>query len=354
MTNLGKAKIQSRIARGACLALALALLASPAISQDFWGEEDAQKACAPFEHYQPGPAAQATEQDRKAFASEKDCYAYFYDPAGANDYVKGRRCCLARGDCNRELAMAFANGWGTKRDFDAATYFLCRAGDEMAPAEHWGMLQFLHDLRTGKETGSLDFCDQVTSGVGASWCTGLELDHHKVDWDHRIQAVEKPLGKEAQPALAALRKAAEAFAEADSALTAEPNRGGTIYPSMVLEGQIRRGEDFAAALERHTRKRAPEASPAALKKADGDLNAAYKKLVALSGPCPKDDPYCGNYDRDVVRDAQRSWLPYRDAWIAFYRLHWKEAASPEALDREIAAALTEQRTKELGQVGAEE
>jgi len=337
------------------LALALAVLAAPAMAQeDFWGEEDAQKACAPFEHYQPGPAAQPTEQDRKTFAGDKDCLPFFYDPAGANDYDKGRRCCLARGDCNRELAMAFANGWGTKRDLDAATYFLCRAGGEMAPAEHWGMLQFLHGLRTGKETGSLDFCDQVTSGVGASWCTGLAFERKEVEWDRRIQTVEQPLGKEARQALAALRKAAAAFMQEDSALTAEPNRGGTIYSSMVLEGRIRRGDAFAADLERYTRNRAPAASPAALESADGALNTAYKKLVALSGPCPKDDPYCGNYDRDVVRDAQRSWLPYRDAWIAFYRLRWKEAAPPEALDREIAAALTEQRTKELGQVGAEE
>jgi len=216
------------------------------------------------------------------------------------------------------------------------------------------MLQFLQGLRTGKETGALDYCDQLTSGMGSTWCAGLELDQKKVRWDRRIAAAEHSLGPEARQALPALRKAAAAFAEADAALTAEPNQGGTIYPSVVLGAQIERGDDFAAALERYAQKRAPAASPAVLEKADGALNAAYKKLLARSGPCPKDDPYCGNLDRDVVREAQRSWLPYRDAWIALYRLRWKGAAPPEALDREIATVLTGQRTKELGQVGAEE
>jgi hypothetical protein len=39
--------------------IALAPLASrPLLAQDdFWDEDDARKACEPFEHYQPGSAA---------------------------------------------------------------------------------------------------------------------------------------------------------------------------------------------------------------------------------------------------------------------------------------------------------
>ena len=349
---LRTARERDKIGHMRILALSLLLLAAPAAAQDDWGEPEAQKTCASFEKYQPGPAARATEGDRKAFGREKNCFGHFYSADVKPDYDKGRRCCLVRGDCNRELAMVFANGWGTPRDLDAATYFLCRAGDEMAPAEQWGMLKHLADLRSGQEKGDLDYCEAVTSGAGMAWCAGLDYDRDKVEWARRIAAVERTLAKDALPALAALRKAAEAFSEADAALTADPNRGGTIYPSMVLSGQIERGEDFASALERYTRKRAPAATADALKKADGALNAAFKKLLADSEPCPTDDP-CGNLDREVVRNAQRAWIPYRDAWIAFYRLRWKGAAPPEALDREISTALTTQRTKELGEVWPE-
>ena len=157
--------------------------------------------------------------------------------------------------------MLFANGWGTPRDLDAATYFLCRAGDEMAPFEQQGMLEFLQGMRSGKETGKLDYCDHITSGMGGTWCAGLDYDRKKIDWDRRTTAVEKTLGADAKPALAALRKAAEASIKADATYIAEPNRGGTIYPSMLIGGEMDRGDDFIATLERYTQKRGPEASP---------------------------------------------------------------------------------------------
>src|SRR6185312_6431770 len=37
-----------------------------------------------------------------------------------------------------------------------------------------------------------------------------------------------------------------------------------------------------------------------------------------------------------------------------YRLRWKEAATPDALDREIATVLTMTRTQELSKLGTEE
>ena len=231
----------------------LLLTALPAFGQDFWGEEDARKACAPFERYQPGPAARPTEEDRKAFSREKNCFGHFYSADVKPNYDKGRRCCLVRGDCNRELAMAFANAWGTPRDLDAAAYFLCRAGDEMAPAEQWGMLQFLDGLRTGKEKGDLDYCEQITSGMGMTWCTSLDYERKEVEWDRRLTAVEGALAKEARPSLTALLKTADTFAEADSSLIAEPNRGGTAYPSMALGGRIDRTEAFVSAQPRPRR-----------------------------------------------------------------------------------------------------
>lgn len=331
--------------------IALAILASlPLNAQDFWDEEDTRKACEPFLRYQPGPAGQPTETDRKAFEREKNCFGHFYDPDGKPDYDKARRCCLVRGDCNRELAMIFANGWGTPRDLGAATYFLCRTGDEMAPAEQWSMLQFIDGVRTGKEKGTLDYCEHVTSGAGSTWCASLEMDQKKAGWERRAAAVEKGLSPDARPAFAALRKASDALVEADALYMAEPNRGGTIYSSVVLSSQIDRNDDLLATLERYVQNRAPAATADALKKADAALNGAYKATLTQARA---DDKEYGTGNGDALRDAQRAWIPYRDAWIAFYRLRWKGAAPAEALDREIAAALTEKRTRELSEWGAE-
>jgi uncharacterized protein YecT (DUF1311 family) len=329
--------------------IALALLApSTLAAQD--PVDPVEHSCARFKQYQPGPAARPTDADRKAFNREKNCFGHFYSADVKPDYDKGRRCCLVRGDCNRELAMVFANGWGTPRDFDAATYFLCRAGDEMAPFEQEGMLEFIQGMRTGQEKGALDYCDHITSGVGTTWCAGLDYDRKKIDWDRRIAAVEKTLGADTKPALAALRKAAEAAIEADAAYIAEPNRGGTIYPSVVLGGEMDRTDDFLATLERYTQKRAPEANPAGLKKADDALNSLYKTMMAAAKADDKEYEQ-GTAGEDALRNAQRAWIPYRDAWTAFYRLRWKGAIAPEILDREIATALTRERAKELPELG---
>ena len=334
--------------------IALALLASlPLIAQDdFWDEDDARKACEPFLRYLPGPVGRPTEADRKVFEREKNCFGHFYDPDGKPDYDKARRCCLVRGDCNRELAMIFANGWGTPRDLGAAMYFLCRAGDEMAPAEQEGMLQFVDGLRTGKEKGNLDYCEHVTSGMGAGWCASVERDKKHAEWERRAAAVERNLKPEARPAFAALRKAMDELANGDANYMAEPNRGGTIHSAVVLSSQIARNDDLLAILERYVQKRAPAATPEALKKADADLNAAYKAILAQAKADDKEYEM-GTAGQDVLRDAQRAWIPYRDAWITFYRLHWKGAAPAEALDREIAAVLTEKRTRELSELGVE-
>lgn len=121
---------------------------------------------------------------------------------------------------------------------------------------------------------------------------------------------------------------------------------------MHLSSQTERNDDLLATLERYVQKRAPAATPDALKEADAALNAAYKARLAQAKADDKEYE-TGTAGQDVLRDAQRAWIPYRDAWIAFYRLRWKGAAPAEALDREIAAALTEKRTRELNELGAE-
>ena len=336
-----------------CLFLLLALLVPWSLSaQNDFGETEAQALCAKLKDYHPGPKAQSSEADRKVFAAESEtCLGYVYGPGKALDYDKGRRCCLVKG-CDRELAMIFANGWGVPRDYDAALYFLCRAG-EIAPAEQWGMLGHVQEMRTKAQPENLEYCDWVTSGGGMTWCQSLAMDQLAPKWDGRVETVSRSLNDSVRPALKALRKAAGAFAEADGSLTALGNYGGTIYPSQVLAGQQDQTEAFLATLEKYARDRAPAASPAELERADHALNAAYQKQMIQVKADDKEDNRT-TAGQDSLRDAQRAWIPYREAWKAFYRLRWKGAATPEALDREIATVLTATRTQELSKLGSEE
>jgi len=335
------------MSRSALTAVLLALLfAAPSalFSQDdekVPSEEEAQAICARFADYKPGPEARATDQDRKAFSDKSiDCTGFVYDSGEGTNRDKGRRCCLVHGDCNRELGTIFANGWGVHRDYDAATYFLCHAEGEMAPFEQWEMLGHVEAMRKAGRPKDLDFCDYAESGYGTSWCAQLDLARRSVDWEQRIAAVRPSLGA-AQPSLAGLRKAAETFVDANAEAEAADSLGGTIYPTLVLGSQATGNEAFVANLERFGRQRADAVTQETLKKADAALNAAYKAAMA------PDELGEDHAVSDSLRAAQRTWLRYRDAWIAFYRLRWKDAAPADALDREITAALTTQRTEEL-------
>jgi uncharacterized protein YecT (DUF1311 family) len=331
------------------------LAAEPPPEEKVPTEAEADAICAKVAHFKPGPEATPSAQDRKTFADKSaDCTGFVYDTGQGTDSDKGRRCCLVHGDCNRELAMIFANGWKVRRDLDAATYFICQAGDEMAPFEQWEMLGHVEHMRTAKTPKDLDFCEYAESGRGTAWCAGLDLDRRSFLAKRRTEDIRKALDPAARQSLAQLEKAADSFKEADAELRAADTRGGTIHNSEILGAEGKRVEIFISTLERFGRQRAAAASAESLKQADTTLNAAYKAAMALEDEACEG---CGEGEkstRALLRDAQRIWIHYRDAWTAFYRLRWKGAAPPEALDREITAALSAQRTEELRKLGEEQ
>lgn len=327
-----------------------ALAALPASAQD-----DDRTACTQVAQWKPGPEAVASPADAILFKSETlACTDYLY---GINDQPKNfdlaRRCCLTRGDCNQVLAMIFANGWGVRRDYDAATYFLCKVEEGIAPAEVTGMLEHLAGMRTAKAPEDLDYCAEVTSGYGMQLCQQLDQDLAAPVLEARIAAVDKTLHPEGKRALAALRKAADAFAEADGSRLAEDNRGGTIYPSVASAATQDTYKKFVAALEIYAKARAKTVDAAAAKLADNRLNQAFRQARQTFEKCD----YCQETEtirREVLRDAQRAWIVYRDAWKTLYQARWKGAAPPATLDREITTALTAARTEELLAIGTED
>jgi uncharacterized protein YecT (DUF1311 family) len=327
-------------------ALLLAALAPGARAAEL-NEADAQAICARFQAPPSGANARVSDADRKLFA-RSDCAGFVYaEPGRGRDYDKARRCCLAQGGWDRELAILFANGWGTPRNYDAATYFLCKA-ESIASAELWGMLGHLQEMRQAPHPKDLDYCDWVTSGAGMSICAGRDLDALRPKVDRQIAAAARGLSAEAKAALDVLSKAADAFAEKDGVFLAEPTQGGTGHNSFVVAYQIDRTETWAATLERYAAKRSTAATAETFNRADADLNTAYKSLRAKTA-AEKDVPG----GPKALLEAQRAWLQYRDAWTAFYRLRWQGAAAPEALEREIRTALTRERIGQL-QKGWEE
>jgi uncharacterized protein YecT (DUF1311 family) len=309
-------------------------------------EEAAKRICARFADYHPGPDATPTEEDRKLVASKALVGSIVELLSTRKEYDEFRRYCLVTGDCNRELAMIFANGWGVTRDYDAATYFLCRAED-IAPAEQWGMLAHIETMRTSEQPEELLYCPHVTSGMGQAYCARLENENRATEWDDRMAMVKKGLSEEAASKLGPLLEAADLFAQKEGGLRGLVENGnGTGLPAMVLSEQTRLQESGVAAIERLTGSRAAGSTDDDLKRADAEMNDAYHAAMTT----PWDLPGFSDADdvgKEALRDAQRAWIKYRDAWTAYYLARWKGKAGPEELRREIVTALTLERTEQL-------
>lgn len=317
----------------------------------------ARQLCDAAAAHEPGPLETASEADRRLFGEESaSCMSFIYGDDEARDYEQGRRCCLAR-HCNRELAMIFANGWGVPRDYDAALWFLCRAGEEnggqeLNPVELGRMLAAVQEMRASGDPEDLDYCSHIaTSGVAAAYCEGLKVEAEAPRVERRIAVVADSLGPAARAALEDLRKAEETFGEADAELRSAGSRGGTGHAAFFMSERREITRTFVEELEKFGNERASFATPSAFQDANRALNAAYQAgKTALSGPEVAAFATPGKPLPETLRDAQRAWLRYRDAWTAFYRLRWQGAAPSEVLDREIQAVLSRQRTAELRRV----
>lgn len=200
------------------------------------------------------------------------------------------------------------------------------------------------------EAQEREICSHATSGVNLALCNGLDQDRQRPGWQRRIDAARETAGIAARPAWEALQKAADRLIPADGALIAAVNRGGSGYAGFLISGETRRHEAFVTTLERYTHARAPRATPDTLRSADGALNEAYKARRAKMRKLDLEIEMVSPAE-PILREAQRAWIPYRDAWIAYYRLRWQGEAPPEVLEEEIAAALTRERAKEIAELG---
>ena len=181
------------------VAAALCLAFPAPLDAQAVAEKTPDEICARLANFAPGPKARPTEEDRKLVGSGSLGHTvllqYGDEAKEEREYDETRRYCLVKGDCDIDLAMIFANGWGVARDYDAATWFLCRLDASTALAEKEGMLAHVERMRTAEKAEDLLYCDHATSTMGLLYCpqpsTGEESP------EDRIAKVRETLGPEA-------------------------------------------------------------------------------------------------------------------------------------------------------------
>jgi uncharacterized protein YecT (DUF1311 family) len=260
------------------------------------------------------------------------------------DPVKARQCAyleLADEDNagvfgGRTMLMTvYANGRGARRDLDLATHLACQI--DGAPFERDGRVRHLAELRAKGWTGSdFDYCDDITSGLAMGYCADRDARKADAVREGRLGRIAAAFTPPQRQAFDALRKAHAAFAEAHG--DGEIDLNGTARAAMQIEAEQAVKDELLDLLQRLGAGRAPTFTHAQFAAADARLNAAYRKRLAAIEPA--DSP--GAVTKAGVVGAQRAWLRYRDAFLAF-----AAAAYPKVSRDSLAAWLTDKRTTML-------
>ncbi|MBS1189758.1 MAG: hypothetical protein H6R10_1550 [Rhodocyclaceae bacterium] len=233
------------------------------------------------------------------------------------------------------LMMLYANGFGVARNIPLAIRYACSIGG--AEAEVTGRVEHLAAL-SPKE--AFDVCDDVTSGLMQGFCAAVAERQSDRDRTRRLARLLRNMPAAQQPAFDRLEKAAEAFAQARGEL--ETDAMGTARAAMAIAASGTESDLFVQDLERFEKGDLPRFTKAQFDQLDRALNQVFRKIMQAKTAAGGDTLGFSTIGKADVRSAQKLWLKYRDAWVAFGRLRYP-AVEPHGW----MALLTERRVAQL-------
>jgi len=289
----------------------------------------------------PDPATAATLADC-------DSAALYYGVGEKADPVRARQCALLETQSGNGLRLPFsgtamlmtiyANGVGAERDLDLATSLACRVAG--AAFEVDGRVRHLQKLKAEHWDGhDFSYCDDITSGLAIGLCAKHDAWIASAARSDKLDDLSSSWTAAERTRFKQLLDAVQTYAEASSGN--EVDKSGSARVAFAVEREQEVHEQLVKWLDTLQSGSLPAASPEDGKSADAQLNQVYRQIMAIQ---PDDDGHIGpgTVTQSGIRKAQRAWLPYRDAWIAFAAVKY-----PQVSASSVQAALTRQRTKEL-------
>ncbi len=345
----------------AVLLLAAPGMAHPAPAQDYPNLEDYARekmdtraawyqACMKVKGLQP-PREDAPSAQLTASLGECDALDLYYatvdGPAAIQaDWDKVRACAVANND-HAVLTMLYANGLGVKFNPGLALQHAC-SGNGMT-IDPRAVAQAMMDLqRTNRPPAPpYDICDGAVSTQALIRCGQISEEQTDTEDARELDELSHGWSAAQQAALARLRQASMAFADAWGAETDEETISGLgRVPYTIGRGRVRQKALFIADIEDAEDGEFPKytrAQAAALEKQlDQSLRDSLTPEAGAApqaGTAPAD---AANPPGDTPRDTQRAWRAYRDAWVAFGKARY-----PRVPAYAWQAWLTERRIRQL-------
>lgn len=218
------------------------------------------------------------------------------------------------------LAVLYANGEGVEQNKPLALRFACEA--ELA--DHGR--EDIRALPDGPHVTEKKFryCDEAFTTFEMNFCAAYQDEITAQTRQDQLDALSSRWPQADKDAFAVLEKASEEYVDAHG--RGETYLGGTIRDLRMDGVEERQRNNFLAAIQKFESGHLPAGTEADYKKAGSDLNATYKSVLDLAAKqnFAEDD---GDIRPEGIQKAERAWLKYRDAWVAFAKLHYPQTSA---------------------------
>lgn len=285
----------------------------------------------------------ATAQALKGCSSE----ALYYGIGMAADPAKARKCAiLEMGDPDKQyepfagagmLMTIYANGRGARQDLALATRMACAVWG--APVDSDNLVLALEARRARTPAEPFDYCADVmvgASNVSAPICAAHKARQAEPVRAAKLTVLTRGFSPAARQAYEALNAAEARFVEVRQTNESPPGAMNRAVPLRIAEDardlHVEQLEQLSGA--------ARVTGAGERRNHDRSLNEIYR--VAMGElPARQENPF-DEITRDGVRETERAWIAYRDAWLAFAPVAW-----PKASTEALAARLTRDRVGQL-------
>lgn len=292
----------------------------------------------------PAKSDQPSAHERDALYG-CDSEALLFGLEVARDVKKARHCAFVQAandtyrgpsrpfDGRAMLMHLYANGIGVERDLDLALHMAC--GLDSAWGEMDARVLHLAALRDGKiEDKEFSFCDDITSGYAGGQCAAHDSRLAHQGRTERLANLSSGWDVASQRALAELRLLHDDYAAKHGWFEQDPR--GTIKVELSVRASEELENQFVDTVSRLSQGKQPLYDLKGLEAADIRLNSLYRKLLEPNLLLER------GMEEEDVRQTQRTWLRYRDAFVDFAQRQF-----PGVSRTTIAAWLTEQRSAVL-------
>lgn len=291
------------------------------------------------------PLAERITAPARGQLTECDAEQLYYGIGIPPDLEQARACALHHlgespdpFDGAGLLTMIHATGRGGLRDLDLAIHYACQMNG--APAEMAARIERLTRIKAGEETaGGFSVCEDATSGFLAGRCA-LHVWHiAQADRNAFFATLASQFDDSQKRAFAQLRKVVETYATHSA--SGETDQTGTMRVAFTVARQEEVLSGFTTLLFTLEDRRAPQPS-VGFAATDARLNAIYQGIMASRFPSAY---MSGGIKAHGIREAERAWIAYRDAWVAF-----AEARHPWLNTDVLKVHLTQERMAFLEQL----